>query len=121
MLTPTELEAPQAAAPVVAGAGAGASAGATPVVVQPPAADATAATFALPPPSPVWSWSFRFGFSDCYLSPFSSSSALDCLLGRKLFLRGDSLMRYQFLSLAWFLHFGEWPESFWARTPKVRM
>ena len=127
MLTPMPLEGVIAAAQAPAGANASAA-----VAFPAPAVAAAAAASPYPPVSALvqtvlsaaasrsstlrypssWSFAFRFGYRDCYLSPLSSSSALDCLLGRRIFFSGDSLTRYQYLSLVWFIHFGQWPVGF---------
>lgn len=53
----------------------------------------------------------RYDLQHCQLKRFTASEARQCLRGKHLVLVGDSLMRYQYLSLVHFLHLGEYPPS----------
>ena len=44
------------------------------------------------------------------LRSWSAAEARQCLAGRPVYFVGDSTMRYQYMSLAYFLEWGEWPE-----------
>ena len=48
----------------------------------------------------------------CRLHRYTAQEARQCLAGKHLFAAGDSLSRYQFLSLATFLHSGRYPPRF---------
>jgi len=48
----------------------------------------------------------------CDLHRYTAQEAQQCLTGKHLFFAGDSLTRYQFLSLATFLHTGTYPPRF---------
>ena len=48
----------------------------------------------------------------CHLHRYTSAEANRCLAGQHLNLIGDSLTRYQFLSLAQFIHTGSYPAHF---------
>lgn len=45
----------------------------------------------------------------CRLRRFTAEQARACLAGRPLVFIGDSLTRYQYVTLLYFLEFGEWP------------
>ena len=51
----------------------------------------------------------------CYLTRYTPDQAGKCLKNKNLFFIGDSLTRYQFLSLAYFLEHKKWPMRFHAR------
>lgn len=51
----------------------------------------------------------QLALRQCSLRRITHREALDCLAGRPLVLIGDSVMRYQYLSLAHFLDHGDWP------------
>lgn len=53
--------------------------------------------------------------SMCQLHRYSAAEARQCLQGKHLNFIGDSLTRYQFLSLAWFLHKSQYPPHFGRR------
>ena len=44
------------------------------------------------------------------LRSWSAAEARQCLSGRPVYMVGDSTMRYQYMSLAYFLEWGVWPE-----------
>lgn len=48
----------------------------------------------------------------CRLHRYTAQEARQCLAGKHVFIAGDSLSRYQFLSLATFLHSGHYPPRF---------
>jgi hypothetical protein len=48
----------------------------------------------------------------CRIKRFSSEEAGTCLAGKHLLLIGDSVSRYQYLSLAYFIEHGQWPARF---------
>ena len=48
----------------------------------------------------------------CYLTRYTPEQAGKCLKNKNLFFVGDSLTRYQFLSLAYFLEHKKWPMRF---------
>ena len=50
--------------------------------------------------------------SMCHLHRYTATEAQQCLAGKHLFTAGDSLSRYQFLSLATFLHKQHYPPRF---------
>jgi len=50
--------------------------------------------------------------SMCELHRYSAEEAEECLAGKHMFWAGDSLTRYQFLSLATFLHKKKYPPRF---------
>lgn len=54
--------------------------------------------------------SLRFDLHGCELHRYTSSEAKRCLAGKHLVLVGDSLMRYQYLSLVHLLHKGNYPD-----------
>lgn len=62
--------------------------------------------------------SMRYEVSTCTLKRFSQAEARQCLGGHHLLLIGDSLQRYQYLSLAYFIEHGVWPARFTAREKK---
>lgn len=50
----------------------------------------------------------------CWASNITHASALSCLTGQHIVFVGDSTVRFQYLELVYFLHFGHWiPE--WAK------
>lgn len=60
---------------------------------------------AVPPPwRPPWLQAKR-----CMLRRFTPETARKCLSGRPLVMIGDSVTRYQYLTLLYFLEFGKWP------------
>lgn len=50
----------------------------------------------------------------CHLKRYTADEAGICLKNKNLFFVGDSLTRYQFLSLAYFLEYKKWPMRFQA-------
>ena len=50
--------------------------------------------------------------SICRLHRYTAEEARSCLAGKHLFMAGDSVSRYQFVSLATFLHTGHYPPRF---------
>mmetsp|Transcript_60078 Transcript_60078/g.68054 ORF Transcript_60078/g.68054 Transcript_60078/m.68054 type:complete len:488 (+) Transcript_60078:79-1542(+) len=50
--------------------------------------------------------------STCQLERYTSNEARQCLKGKKLLFVGDSLTRYNYLSLAYFLEHERWPDRF---------
>lgn len=50
--------------------------------------------------------------STCQLHRYTSQEAKQCLAGKHLNFLGDSLSRYQFMSLIWMLHKGSYPPRF---------
>jgi hypothetical protein len=53
----------------------------------------------------------------CSLKRYSGQEARQCLAGKHLNLIGDSLTRYQYLSLAYFIHHGKYPPRFGLEEP----
>ena len=53
----------------------------------------------------------RFNLRDCRLRRPTHNQARQCLTNQSLDLIGDSIMRYQYVSLAHFLALGRWPEE----------
>ena len=65
-------------------------------------------------PSTPGSWQLlqpdaRLRLAHCRLRRFSGPEARACLAGRPVLMLGDSLTRYQYISLMYFLEFGRWP------------
>lgn len=48
----------------------------------------------------------------CRLHRYTSQEAKQCLAGKHVNFLGDSLSRYQYMSLVWFLHKGSYPPHF---------
>lgn len=48
----------------------------------------------------------------CSLQRFTAKEARECLAGHHLLMIGDSMMRFQFLSLAYFIEHGKWEHRF---------
>eukprot|EP00569_Conticribra_weissflogii_P013244 CAMPEP_0171381856 /NCGR_PEP_ID=MMETSP0879-20121228/32823_1 /TAXON_ID=67004 /ORGANISM="Thalassiosira weissflogii, Strain CCMP1336" /LENGTH=470 /DNA_ID=CAMNT_0011893447 /DNA_START=89 /DNA_END=1498 /DNA_ORIENTATION=- len=57
--------------------------------------------------------------STCRLHRYSAAEAKECLKSKHLLFVGDSLTRYHYLSLAYFIEYGNWPKRFGAslKTP----
>ena len=53
----------------------------------------------------------RLELRHCALRRFTPAEARKCLAGRPLVVIGDSLSRYQYMSLIYFLEFGAYPNS----------
>ncbi len=51
----------------------------------------------------------RYELETCVLKRFTAEEARVCLSDRPMLFVGDSVMRYQYVSLVYFLHTGEWP------------
>jgi len=59
--------------------------------------------------------------STCQLKRYTSQEAKQCLAGKKLLFVGDSLTRYTYTSLAYFLEHNKWPNPFGRdRTCKIQ-
>lgn len=58
--------------------------------------------------------------SMCTLHRYSAEEAQECLAGKHLFMAGDSLTRYQYLSLATFLHKKKYPPRFGVGKPDCK-
>eukprot|EP01040_Poterioochromonas_malhamensis_P003491 gene3491-3731_t len=56
--------------------------------------------------------SMQYEVDHCQLRRFTSSQAAACLGGANLLLMGDSLTRYLYLTLTYFLTSGRWPVKF---------
>jgi hypothetical protein len=54
----------------------------------------------------------EYDISTCRLKRFTSSEAKKCLSGHHMLLIGDSVTRYQYISLIYFLEHGKWPPRF---------
>ena len=61
--------------------------------------------------------SMTYEVSTCALKRFTAPEARRCLANHHMLLIGDSLMRYQFLSLVYFIEHGHWPERFAMANP----
>jgi len=59
--------------------------------------------------------------STCRLKRYTSNEAKQCLKGKSLLFIGDSLTRYNYLSLAYFLEYDRWPYRFSKRAPQYCM
>ena len=51
----------------------------------------------------------RYELLECKLRRISAAKAQNCLAGKRVLFIGDSVMRYQYMSLITYLHTGEWP------------
>jgi hypothetical protein len=62
--------------------------------------------------------SMTYEVSTCQLKRFTAPEARRCLASHHTLLIGDSLMRYQFLGLAYFIEHGRWPARFAMASPE---
>jgi hypothetical protein len=51
----------------------------------------------------------QFDLDRCRLKRFTHAEALSCLKNKPMVWIGDSITRYQYMAMAFFLHFGRWP------------
>jgi hypothetical protein len=64
--------------------------------------------------------SHEFQHGWCKIHRYTADEARQCLVGKHVSIIGDSVSRYGGISLAYFLHKGEWPSRFGIELPYCR-
>ena len=59
-----------------------------------------------------WDGSMEYQVETCMLHRFTQAEARRCLAGHHMLMIGDSISRYQYLSLIHFMEHGKWPPRF---------